>query len=176
MDLCCCTQLFLVVGAGPLWLRSTGSWSTGSAVLAHGLSCPTVCGILPNQGLNPCPLCHQADSQLLDHQGSLQASVLGCKFNLMITLQDWGHSQESKRAETRGIVCYISTSGMLKQKILKENQVIAMLLLLLSCLSHVRLCTTPQTAAHQAPPSLGFSRQEHWSGLPFPSPMHESEK
>ena len=35
---------------------------------------------------------------------------------------------------------------------------------------------TPWTAAHQAPPSLGFSRQEHWSGLPFPSPMHESEK
>ena len=31
-------------------------------------------------------------------------------------------------------------------------------------------------AAHQAPPSPGFSRQEHWSGLPFPSPMHESEK
>ena len=31
-------------------------------------------------------------------------------------------------------------------------------------------------AAHQAPPSLGFSRQEHWSGLSFPSPMHESEK
>ena len=31
-------------------------------------------------------------------------------------------------------------------------------------------------AAHQAHPSLGFSRQEHWSGLPFPSPMHESEK
>ena len=30
-------------------------------------------------------------------------------------------------------------------------------------------------AAHQAPPSLGFSRQEHWSGPPFPSPMHESE-
>ena len=30
--------------------------------------------------------------------------------------------------------------------------------------------------AHQAPPSLGFSRQEHWSGLPFSSPMHESEK
>ena len=31
-------------------------------------------------------------------------------------------------------------------------------------------------AAHQAPLSLGFSRQEHWSGLPFLSPMHESEK
>ena len=51
-----------------------------------------------------------------------------------------------------------------------------MLLLLLSRFSRVRLCATPQTAAHQAAPSLGFSRQEHWSGLPFPSPMHESEK
>ena len=49
------------------------------------------------------------------------------------------------------------------------------MLLLLSRLSRVRLCATPQTAAHQAPPSLGFSRQEHWSGLPFPSPMRESE-
>ena len=51
-----------------------------------------------------------------------------------------------------------------------------MLLLLLSRFSRVRLCATPQTAAHQAPPSLGFSRQEHWSGLPFPSPKQESEK
>ena len=34
----------------------------------------------------------------------------------------------------------------------------------------------PQTAAHQAPPSLGFSRQEHWSGLSFPSPTQKSEK
>ena len=43
-------------------------------------------------------------------------------------------------------------------------------------LSHVRLFATPWTTAHQALPSLGFSRQEHWSGLPFPSPVHESEK
>ena len=50
------------------------------------------------------------------------------------------------------------------------------MLLLLSHFSRVRLCVTPETAAHQAPPSLRFSRQEHWSGLPFPSPMHESEK
>ena len=53
---------------------------------------------------------------------------------------------------------------------------ILLLLLLLSCFSRVRLCATPQTAAHQAPPSLEFSRQKHWRGLPFPSPMHESEK
>ena len=51
-----------------------------------------------------------------------------------------------------------------------------LLLLLLSHFSHIRLCATSKTAAHQAPPSLRFSRQEHWSGLPFPSPMHESEK
>ena len=51
-----------------------------------------------------------------------------------------------------------------------------LLLLLLSHFSCVWLCATPETAAHQAPPSLGFSRQEHWSGLPFPSPRHESEK
>jgi len=49
-------------------------------------------------------------------------------------------------------------------------------LLLLSCFSCVRLCATLETAARQAPPSLGFSREEHWSRLPFPSPMHEREK
>ena len=50
------------------------------------------------------------------------------------------------------------------------------ILLLLSHFSRARLCATPEMTAHQAPPSLGFSRQEHWSGLPFPSPVHESEK
>ena len=38
-------------------------------------------------------------------------------------------------------------------------------------LSHVRLLATPWTAAHQAPPSMGFSRQEYWSGVPLPSPF-----
>ena len=37
-------------------------------------------------------------------------------------------------------------------------------------LSHVRLFVTPWTVAHQTPPSMEFSRQEYWSGLPFPSP------
>ena len=43
-------------------------------------------------------------------------------------------------------------------------------------LSCVRRLATPWTAAHQAPLSLGFSRQEYWSGLPFPSPMHYRHK
>ena len=58
----------------------------------------------------------------------------------------------------------------------KTSTYILLLLLLLSRFSRVRLCATPETAAHQASLSLGFSRQEKWSGLPFPSPMHESEK
>ena len=61
-------------------------------------------------------------------------------------------------------------------QVLHEACTLLLLLLLLSHFSCVQLCATPKTAAHQAPPSLGFSRQEHWSGLPFPSPMHESEK
>ena len=58
----------------------------------------------------------------------------------------------------------------------QRSHQIKLLLLLLSHFSHVLLCATPEMAAHQAPPSLGFSRQEYWSGLPFPSPVHESEK
>ena len=38
-------------------------------------------------------------------------------------------------------------------------------------LSHVRLLATPRTAAHQAPPPMGFRRQEYWSGVPLPSPQ-----
>ena len=52
-------------------------------------------------------------------------------------------------------------------RFLSDLTVHILLLLLLSHFSRVRLCATL---------SLGFSRQEHWSGLPFPSPMHESEK
>ena len=63
-----------------------------------------------------------------------------------------------------------------KLGVLEHNPLWMLLLLLLSRFSRVRLCATPEMAAHQAPPSLGFSRQDHWSGLPFPSPMHESEK
>ena len=64
-------------------------------------------------------------------------------------------------------------AGNQKEKI---RSMLETMLLLLSHFSHVQLCVTPQTAACQAPPSLGFSRQEHWSGLPFLSPMDASEK
>ena len=54
----------------PLLLWSTSSRRTGSVVVAHGPSCSAACGIFPDQGLNPCPLHWQADSQPLGHQGS----------------------------------------------------------------------------------------------------------
>ena len=67
------------------------------------------------------------------------------------------------------LICLILfTSTQPKSNFLLK--LILLLLLLLSRFSCVRLCATPKTAAHQAPPSLVFSRQEHWSGLPLPSP------
>ena len=54
----------------PLPLRSTGSRRAGSAIVAHGPSCSAACGILPDQGSNPCALHWRADSQPLCHQGS----------------------------------------------------------------------------------------------------------
>ena len=56
-----------------------------------------------------------------------------------------------------------------------RNTATSMLCYAKSLQSCPTLCD-PIHGSHQAPPSLGFSRQEHWSGLPFPSPMHESEK
>ena len=89
------------------------------------------------------------------------------EFKIMIVrmIQDLRKTMEKKQE--------MFTNNLVK---LKNKQTEMNNTLLLSCFSRVRLCATPQTAAHQAPPSLGFSRQEHWSGLPFHSPMHESEK
>ena len=71
---------------------------------------------------------------------------------------------------------YFFNSYFKSPSVITKSNHSLLLLLLLSRFSRVRLCATPWTAAHEAPPSLGFSRQEHWSGLPLPSPMHESEK
>ena len=59
---------------------------------------------------------------------------------------------------------------------LKKNKVEGLILkyiktlLKVKLLSRVRLFATPWTVAYQVPPSMGFSRQEYWNGLPFPSP------
>ena len=82
--------------------------------------------------------------------------------------------EEFKGQSCRMYVFVLSRSLKVREK--SVHEVRSLLLLLLSRVSRVRLCATPETAANQAPSSLGFSRQEHWSGLPFPPPMHESEK
>ena len=63
-------------------------------------------------------------------------------------------------------------SHEIKRRLLLGRKVMTnlLLLLLLSRFSRVRLCATPWTVAHQDPPSMGFSRQEYWSGVPSPSP------
>ena len=66
----------------PLLLWSTGSRRAGSVIVAHGPSCSVACGILPDQGSNPCPLHRQADSQPLHHQGNPHPSLLGPDFEM----------------------------------------------------------------------------------------------
>ena len=87
-------------------------------------------------------------------------------------LEHWGLLSWNSATKSRSpvILCWKSYMGRV------ETPWPGVLPLLLSHFSRVRLCATPWTAAHQAPPSLGFSRQEYQSGLPFPSSMHESEK
>ena len=93
-------------------------------------------------------------------------------FSIKISfLSKFVHMYFHKISQPKGLLLTSFTKICLELHLL-----LLLLLLLLSHFSRVRLCATPETAAHQAPPSLGFSRQEHWSGLPFPSPMHESEK
>ena len=78
-----------------------------------------------------------------------------------------------KKKKTRS---HVSESKRCRRVFRELSSFSSLHMLLLSRFSRVWLGATQWTAAHQAPSSLGFSRQEHWSGLPFPSPMHESEK
>ena len=85
----------------PLLLRSTSSRCASSVIVAHGPSCSVACGIFPDQGLNPCPLHWQADSQPLRHQGSppsISYSVLFfhlqiCSVPSLSPLTQWCHHQ-----------------------------------------------------------------------------------
>ena len=65
-------------------------------------------------------------------------------------------------------------NGQWRSQDIRLDIIHRLLLLLLSHVSRVRLLATPWTAAHQAPPSMGFSRQEYWSGVPLPSPNTEA--
>ena len=75
--------------------------------------------------------------------------------------------------EQNPVLSIVVTASFNNNKSFLDNDILLLLLLLLLLLSRfspIRLCATPWTAAYQASPSMGFSRQEHWSVLPFPSP------
>ena len=82
----------------PLLLRSTGSRCAGSVIVAHGPSCSAACGIFPDQGLNPCPLHWQADSQPLRHQGSPLHIFLSLKKNNIYQRQSMSYHFKIKMA------------------------------------------------------------------------------
>ena len=105
-------------------------------------------------------------------------ALRGQRLNLLVWTSPFQLGLRAWRNTKR--ICFISVEGTMSftsgwdSDPFKNPE--TLLLLLLSRFSRVRPCATPETAAHQASPSLGFFRQEHWSGLPFPSPVHESEK
>ena len=80
------------------------------------------------------------------------------------------HPLRSFSLWNRWIGAWVSSQWGIIQTFFRLNPVL--LLLLLSGFSSVWLCATPWTAAHQAPRSTRYSRQEYWSGLPFPSLQH----
>ena len=112
------------------------------------------------------------------HSSPVDDALKGFEFHLQCDL--WLHAPSTRwhgellQPSACSLARNTSSQGKRQVKCFGFNTLL--LLLLLSHFSRVRLCVTPLLAAHQAHPSLGFSRQEHWSGLPFPSPVHESEK
>ena len=111
---------------------------------------------------------HEFEQTLGDSEGQRSQGIT----KTQTRLSDWIKTTKCLWKGTIGFTCLQESFCFLENL---PNWML-LLLLLLSRFSRVQLCATPEMAAHQAPPSLGFSRQEHWSGLPFPSPMHEREK
>ena len=95
---------------------------------------------------------------------------------LFLKLQYFGHlMQRADSLEKTLMLRKTESRRRREQKRMRQldgitNSMDMLLLLLLSRFSCVRLLATPWTAAYQGPPSMGFSRQEYWSGLPLPSP------
>ena len=127
--------------------------------------------LLPAWSGTPISCCGTPDSRVWTRTVPLALLHLkpedGRPWDFLI-VSSFTHMRQSLTINLFLYICVYTTASV--------SLLLLLLLLLLSRFSRVQLCATPQTAAHQASPSLGFSRQEHWSGLPFPSPMQESEK
>ena len=102
--------------------------STGSTVVAHGLSCSVVCGVFPDQRSNPCLLHWQVDSLLLSHQGSPIPAFL--KQSLHYLLEDRAFCRTHLIVLSGGRICSNKTSQSRKPASFWS---VASLLLLLNC-------------------------------------------
>ena len=78
--------LFQSIGSGHLGFSSCDLWALehGLRSRGHGVSCSAACGIIPNQGSNPCSLQWRADSLPLSHQGSPENFIFKKQFHLFI--------------------------------------------------------------------------------------------
>ena len=121
-------------------------------------------GDLPNPGIEPGSPALQADSLLSEPQGKPFPWIRPCYLPLTDPynyigstqrIQDILHLKMFNVIILRKFLCAM-WKWMWRWKV--------------KSLSHVRLFATPWTVAHKAPPSMGFSKQEYWSVLPFPSP------
>ena len=110
-------------------------------------------------------------------KNGLKLNIQKTKIMASGSITSWQIYEETMETETDFIFLgsKITANGDCSHEI-KRHLLLGRKAMLLSHFSRVQLCVTPEMAAHQAPPSLGFSRQEHWSGLPLPSPRHESEE
>ena len=118
----------------------------------------------------------RVENALSGHDVCSEGKARGVVFLDGVTLETWDYLGKYPWKKTQQVPG--SWDGTCWEEIPSSIHSLCRVLMLLlqSRFSRVQLCVTPSTVAHQAPLSLGFSRQEHWSGLPFPSPMYESEK
>ena len=146
-----------------LTLRLYSPWNSPGQNTAMG-SLSLLQGIFPTQGSNPgLPHCRQILYQLSHRGGSKQMLLLLSRSVVSNSVRPIEGSPLSSsvpgilQARTLEWVA-ISFSSAWKWKVKVKS---------------LWLLVSPWTAAYQAPPSMGFSRQEYWSGLPLPSPQNK---
>ena len=154
----------------------------------HGLQhtrppCPSP---TPGAYSNSCPLCRWChptiSSSVVPFPSCLQSFPASGSFPMSQLFASGGQSAPAAAAkllQSCPTLCDpmdssppgSSVPGILQARTLEWVAISFSNACMLSCFSRVQLCATLWTAAHQVPLSAGFSRQEHWSGLPFPSPQ-----
>ena len=138
-------------------------------------------GDLPNPGIEPTSPALQVDSLPLSHRGCALVIAKSKLYFWVIYLEErnviWDVSNlwdittdtENKVSQTLHQISKSSSHTWVPKDKKSGSTILLTKERKVKLLSHVRLFVTQWTVAHQAPLSMGFSRQEYWSGLPFPS-------